>query len=173
MECSSDVTWLRIYDPDRDDDQTAQESHAGQSMPRTSQDFALQVDRVTPDPAMTSPCELTGGPAKSAAPNNGVACGEDEGPYHHERIIQVIQNEVETKRIAVVRVETGKDTFVLLQQQEWAAGIGWFTQRSIELESGQLGPLRCTLQLCGDCKSNSNKRKVAAAALGRGLGIVS
>ncbi len=97
--------------------------------------------------------------------------GADEN--HRERVLQVIQNEVETKRIAVVRIETLEKTFVVLQQQEWAAGIGWFTQRSIELDADQLGPLRCTLQLCGDCRSKSNKKDVAATASRRGLGIVS
>ncbi len=116
--------------------------------------------------------------AESAASQNEAIESEPSNSetavsFRNESLLQVISHEVDTKRIVVVMVEAPDRTYLVLRQQEWAAGIGWFTQKSIELEAEQLGPLRCTLQVCDQCKPRSNKRAVAEKMNQRGLRIVS
>lgn len=108
-------------------------------------------------------------------PTNRVdpTAAEPSVALRHETLMQVISHEIETKRIAVVMIETVDRTYLVLRQQEWGTGIGWFTQKSIELDAGQLGPLRCTLQKCDGCKPTTNKRIVAEKINRSGLRIVS
>ncbi|WP_146119090.1 hypothetical protein [Blastopirellula marina] len=95
-----------------------------------------------------------------------------------ESIIQVINQHGDTSRLVVVRVDDPDQPYLVLRQQDWADGIGWYTQRSVEIGSEQLGPLRCTLQACQDCQSgpiqlaNRNKKQLSAARRQR-LKIVS
>lgn len=69
-----------------------------------------------------------------------------------ESIVQVINQQGESSRLVVVRVDAPEESYLVLRQQDWANGLGWFTQGSIELSTEQLGPLRCTLKTYEACR---------------------
>ncbi|MCC9608428.1 hypothetical protein LOC68_10330 [Blastopirellula sp. JC732] len=113
--------------------------------------------------------------AASEAPE---ALSRDARPATKESVVQVINQNGDTSRLVVVRVDAPEQTYLVLRQQDWADGIGWYTQRSVEIGSDQLGPLRCTLQSCQDCQTAppqqaSRTRKQFSAARRQQLRIVS
>src|SRR5207249_11761620 len=56
----------------------------------------------------------------------------------------------ETERLLVVLVQSpASGSRIELRQQSFSAGIGWFTQSSVQLEPGQVAALRNALGAAG------------------------
>jgi len=55
----------------------------------------------------------------------------------------------DSDRLQVVLVRSAATTCVCLRQQTWAENIGWYDQKSIELDPEQVGQLRAVLGVTG------------------------
>lgn len=63
-----------------------------------------------------------------------------------ESVLQELPGSTENDRLLVIHVERCDGSVLVLRQQNRGAGIGWFTQSSVEINAGQLGPLKLALQ---------------------------
>ena len=75
----------------------------------------------------------------------------------------------EFDRLVVILVQSpGSGSRIELRQQSFSAGIGWFTQSTVQLEPGQVAALRNALGSAGGSRTASRLsrefRKIAAPA---------
>jgi hypothetical protein len=125
-----------------------------------------------PDASLAADDECFGNPSVSGSSESVRACNVSTpdgstccAKQRVESIVHVIQTEVQTKRLALFRTDDSDPSCLVLRQQEWASGIGWFTQRSVEIEPKQLAPLRCALQQCDPRSSGASTAKLIPPAV--------
>jgi hypothetical protein len=71
----------------------------------------------------------------------------------------------ETERLVVVLIQPADAASRLeLRQQSFSNGIGWFTQNSVQLESGQVAALRNALGVTGQRPARPLPREFAKIA---------
>lgn len=75
-----------------------------------------------------------------------------------EIVLDVIVGNDESSRLLVVKTSDAAEAKLAVRQQSFAAGIGWFTQSSVEIEAAQAAALWPTLKIAAT--------KPAAAAVG-------
>ena len=135
-----------------------------------------------PDAGHADDDDRSGDPSVAGSGDSLIACECSSShastcgaPQRIESLVDVIQTELRTKRLALFRIDGAGSPCLVLRQQEWASGIGWFTQRSVEIEPEQLGPLQCALRVCDGGSSSSGTRglRCPTPADRRGLRIVS
>ncbi len=61
---------------------------------------------------------------------------------NHECLLATLPGSCETERVVVVLVQMEDGSRISLRQQNWAEGIGWYDQKSLELEPEQYRQLR-------------------------------
>lgn len=62
-----------------------------------------------------------------------------------EVILSTISGNGDDERLLVVLVHSGEGSRILLRQQSWADGVGWFTQSTIEMAPHQVTELKMAL----------------------------
>jgi hypothetical protein len=66
-----------------------------------------------------------------------------------ECLIATLPSCHEDERLAVVLVQSDQGGRISLRQQSWAQGIGWYDQKTLEMEPAQLRQLRSVLGMGG------------------------
>ena len=62
---------------------------------------------------------------------------------NHECVLSTLPGAVETERVLVVMIQSPDGgNRISLRQQNWAEGIGWYDQKSLDLEPEQFRQLR-------------------------------
>lgn len=78
-----------------------------------------------------------------------------------EAILSTIPGSNDRERMLVVVARREQGTRLILRQQSWGDGVGWYTQKSVEVEPQQLNSLRAAL---GEASSVARPPRVSAPA---------
>jgi len=87
-------------------------------------------------------------------------------------VLATLPGTLDSERVLVVCQHDDRGSRLILRQQSYAEGIGWYSQQSVELDPAQVGQLKLTLGQSSGFKATTRPASARAEA-GHALRIVS